>query len=124
MISLTMACLIEIGRLVSSLLLCLLFQPGKWNYQKQICYPEYLTPFAGILDMKSRNGKPCSDRTSDGISDISSLAAIWLIAMLAGGLTPILAFLISLLGDKLGIAAWAWIFVGSYCCRRETNRLF
>ncbi|KAF8622741.1 hypothetical protein AX15_006831 [Amanita polypyramis BW_CC] len=39
------------------------------------------------------------------------LAAIWLIAMLTGGLSPILAYLFSLLGGKLGIAAWSWIFI-------------
>ncbi|KAF8339413.1 major facilitator superfamily domain-containing protein [Amanita rubescens] len=39
------------------------------------------------------------------------LAALWFIAILAGGLSPILAYLISLLGGKFGITAWSWIFI-------------
>ncbi|KAF8729463.1 hypothetical protein AX14_006080 [Amanita brunnescens Koide BX004] len=39
------------------------------------------------------------------------LAAVWLIAILAGGLSPIFAYLISLLGGKLGITSWSWIFI-------------
>ena len=54
------------------------------------------------------------------------IAALWFIAILAGGLSPILAYLISLLGGKFGITAWSWIFVGisSSPCSRDVDELF
>ncbi|PFH52137.1 hypothetical protein AMATHDRAFT_74429 [Amanita thiersii Skay4041] len=38
-------------------------------------------------------------------------AIFYLLTILAAGFSPILAYLLTLLGGKLGISAWAWIFI-------------
>ncbi|RDB25089.1 hypothetical protein Hypma_007609 [Hypsizygus marmoreus] len=39
------------------------------------------------------------------------LACFYIVSILAGGFSAIFAYLLSLLGGKLGIAGWAWIFI-------------
>ncbi|KAF8633402.1 hypothetical protein AX17_004573 [Amanita inopinata Kibby_2008] len=40
-----------------------------------------------------------------------SLATFYLLSILVGSFSPLLAYAFSLLGGKLGIAGWAWIFI-------------
>ncbi|KAJ3565563.1 hypothetical protein NP233_g7554 [Leucocoprinus birnbaumii] len=39
------------------------------------------------------------------------LGAFYLVSILTGGFSPIFAYLLTLLGGKQGIPAWAWIFI-------------
>ncbi|KAF9451529.1 MFS general substrate transporter [Macrolepiota fuliginosa MF-IS2] len=39
------------------------------------------------------------------------LGAFYLVAILTGGFSPIFAYVLTLLGGKRGISAWAWIFI-------------
>jgi hypothetical protein len=40
-----------------------------------------------------------------------------------GGVSPLLAYVLSLLDGKQGIAGWEWIFVSNYCQQTNIGRI-
>ncbi len=58
-----------------------------------------------------------SHQSVNAFNILPSLAVFYLISITASGVSPILAWALSLLDGKRNIAGWRWIFVSDDICR-------
>jgi len=69
--------------------------------------------------MKYRSGMLISASTIYFTNEVCSLAVFYLLSVTASGLSPILAYVLSLLNGREGLAGWRWIFVSLFLSQEK-----